>query len=163
MQFVKAVHSLLISFSPIGHTAKNQSYTILDYNTGFLVAFSVLDKRESSLMSTRMELFGLIRCLYELLADGVDVAKICTDQHVMVCKFFSKWHLGTTITDTLQYCKFCYSGLIAEEAGLQEPPKTRKRTDTVVSTLQQAVHSRDLQLTDKIITAFHKIEQRYAP
>ena len=58
-----------------------------DYNTGVLVALSVLDQRESSLVSTGMELCGLIGCLYEVLWDGVDAAKICTDQHVMVSKF----------------------------------------------------------------------------
>ena len=82
--FIHHMHSVS------GHTAKNQSYTVMDYESGYLVEFAVLDKRETSLISSRMELFGLIRCLHKLITFGLKVSKICTDQHVMVCKFFRK-------------------------------------------------------------------------
>ena len=71
-----------------GHTAKNQSYTMIDYATGYIVAICVMDKRETALVSSTMELHGMIRCVHEVLSAGLEVNKVCTDQHVMVCKFF---------------------------------------------------------------------------
>lgn len=67
----------------------------MDYRTGYIVAFAVLDKRETQLNSVSMELYGLVRCLYELLEFGISIEKVCTDQHTMVCKLFRKLYNDT--------------------------------------------------------------------
>ena len=63
----------------------------MDNETGYIVAFAVVDKRESDLNSSKMELYGFVRCLYHIITSGMQVAKVCTDQHVMVSKLFSKF------------------------------------------------------------------------
>jgi hypothetical protein len=122
-----------------GTCAKNQSYAVMDYDTGYITAIAVLDKRETQLVSTTMELHGLIRCLYEMLAANVSVNKICTDQHVMVCKFFR---------------------LIQEEAGIVEPVRSRKIGDTVECSIRNALRSRNTVVDDKVVQRFRVITHR---
>jgi hypothetical protein len=122
-----------------GTCAKNQSYAVIDYETGYITAIAVLDKRETQLVSTTMELHGLIRCLCEMFAATVPVNKICTDQHVMVCKFFR---------------------LVEEEAGLIEPVRSRKLGDTVELSIRNAVRSRNIAVDDNVIQNFRGMTHR---
>lgn len=122
-----------------GHCAKNQTYSIIDNSTGYLLSFAVLDKRESDLVSTRMELYGFVRCVYHLITSGLLVTKVCTDQHVMVSKLFR---------------------LIAEEAGLIDVTVKRKAADTVEKCIQQSLVGRGIHVSNDTIDAFRKVEHR---
>ena len=74
-----------------GHSAKNQSYTMIDYVTGYIVATSVVDKQETALVNLTMELYDMIRCMHQVLSARLEVDKVFTDQHVMVSQFFRNY------------------------------------------------------------------------
>ena len=113
-----------------GMYVKNQSYTVMDYEIGYITATAVLDKWETSLVSSTMELHGLIRCLYDILLSGVSISKLCTNQHMMVCKFFQ---------------------LIEEEAGHVECIKLRKPGDTVEMSICNALACCNVQIDDDVL------------
>jgi hypothetical protein len=50
----------------------------------------LIDKRETGGASPTMELYGFLRCLYNLLENGIEVQKTITDEHCQVRKFFRK-------------------------------------------------------------------------
>ncbi len=73
-----------------GHSAQYCTYTLLEQHTKDILAIVVIDKRETGLKSSTMELAGLRRGIKELREKGHTVAEVTTDAHPQITSFFSK-------------------------------------------------------------------------
>ena len=77
-----------------GHCAKYGTYTLMDEDTGNVVAFNVVQVSEVS-SSNAMEKEGFTRCT-EMLegkgreGKGVNIARVATDCHVSIASCMSK-------------------------------------------------------------------------
>ena len=74
-----------------GHNAKYGTYTLMDDDTGKVVAFSVVQVTEAT-SSNAMEKEGFKRCLESLHGDGVEIDLIATDRHVSISSYMNKDH-----------------------------------------------------------------------
>jgi hypothetical protein len=62
----------------------------MDYATGYIIMTELLDHRETRGSAPSLELYGFLRCLYMIVASGVDVRFVVTDENTQIKKFFSK-------------------------------------------------------------------------
>ena len=87
-----------------GHSAKYGTYTLMDDDSGKVVAFSVIQVSEVT-SSSAMEKEGFQRCIKSLEDDRVQIDRIATDRHVSISSFMNKerpqinhqydvWHLS---------------------------------------------------------------------
>ena len=94
-----------------GHNAKYGTYTLMDDDSGKVVAFSVVQVTETT-SSNAMEKEGFKRCLESLDGDGVEIDRIATDRHVFISSFMNKdhpdinhqydvWHLSKCVVKKL--------------------------------------------------------------
>ena len=94
-----------------GHCAKYGTYTLMDEDTGNVVAFSVVQVSEVS-SSNAMEKEGFTRCMEMLEGKGVNISRVATDRHVSISSCMSKdyphishqyhvWHLSKWVVKKL--------------------------------------------------------------
>ena len=74
-----------------GHSAKYGTYTLLDDDSGKVVAFSVVQVSEVT-SSNAMEKEGFKCCIESLEDDRVQIDRIATDRHVSISSFMNKEH-----------------------------------------------------------------------
>ena len=74
-----------------GHSAKYGTYTLMDDDSGKVVAFSVVQVSEVT-SSNAMEKEGFQRCIKSLQDDRVQIDRIATDRHVSISSFMNKEH-----------------------------------------------------------------------
>ncbi len=86
-----------------GHSAQYCTYSLIEQNTKDLIAVVIVDKRETNLKSSTMELTALRRGLRWLKEQGACVAEVTTDAHPQIAHLFSKSgrSIFTKITGTL--------------------------------------------------------------
>ncbi|XP_033729533.1 uncharacterized protein LOC117318682 [Pecten maximus] len=72
-----------------GHTAKYSSYSLMDLDTGKILATELVQVTEVK-NSCHMELEGLKRCLHSLRDSNVDITDLTTDRHIMVKSHMKK-------------------------------------------------------------------------
>ncbi|KAK6169552.1 hypothetical protein SNE40_020586 [Patella caerulea] len=65
-----------------GHSAQYLNYNLIDPESGYLVVYDVVDKRQTKLNSNAMEMFGYTRSIKFLEEDKQDIQKIVTDGHI---------------------------------------------------------------------------------
>ena len=75
-----------------GHNAKYGTYTLMDDDSGKVVAFSVVQVSEVT-SSNAMEKEGFKRCIESLEGDRVEIHWIATERHVSISNFMNKEHL----------------------------------------------------------------------
>ena len=75
-----------------GHSAKYGTYTLMDSDSGKVVAFSVVQVSEVT-SSNAMEKEGFKRCIESLEDDRVKIDRIATDRHVSTSSFMNKERL----------------------------------------------------------------------
>ena len=86
-----------------GHSAKYGTYTLMDEDTGNVIAFNVVQVSEVA-SSNAMEKEGFSRCIELLEGKGVKISTVATDRHVSISSSMSKdypqinhqydvWHL----------------------------------------------------------------------
>ena len=73
-----------------GHSAKYCTYTVVEQDTMNIVAFLVVDKRTTKLVSTNMEVEAFKIVLNHLLEKEMNVVEVVTDAHSSVTKWLSK-------------------------------------------------------------------------
>ena len=73
-----------------GHSAQYCTYSLVEQTSRDLVAVMVVDKRETNLRSSTMELSALKRGIQLLKEKGVCVAEVTTDAHPQIVHLFSK-------------------------------------------------------------------------
>ena len=94
-----------------GHSAKYGPYTLMDNDSGKVVAFSVVQVSEVT-SSNAMEKEGFKRCIESLEDDRVQIDRIATDRHVSISSFMNKerpqinhqydvWHLSKWVVKKL--------------------------------------------------------------
>lgn len=94
-----------------GHSAKYGTYTLMDEDTGNVVAFNVVQVSEVS-SSNAMEKEGFSRCMELLEGNGVKISRVATDRHVSISSCMSKdypdinhqydvWHLSKWVVKKL--------------------------------------------------------------
>ena len=94
-----------------GHCAKYGTYTLMDEDTGNVVAFNVVQVSEVS-SSNAMEKEGFTRCIEMLERKGVNITRVATDRHVSIASCMSKdyphithqydvWHLSKWVVKKL--------------------------------------------------------------
>ena len=94
-----------------GHNAKYDTYTLMDDDSGIVVAFSVVQVSEVT-SSNAMEKEGFKRCIESLEGDRVEIDRIATDRHVSISSFMNKeppwinhqydvWHLSKWVVKKL--------------------------------------------------------------
>ena len=94
-----------------GHCAKYGTYTLMDEDTGNVVAFNVVQVSEVS-SSNAMEKEGFTRCIEMLEAKGVNIGRVATDRHVSISSCITKdyphinhqydvWHLSKWVVKKL--------------------------------------------------------------
>ena len=87
-----------------GHSAKYGTYTLMDDDSGKVVAFSVIQVSQV-ISCNAMEKEGFKRCIESLQDDMVQIDRIATDRHVSISSFMNKdrpqinhqydvWHLS---------------------------------------------------------------------
>ena len=74
-----------------GHSAKYGTYTLMDDDTGNVVAFNVIQVSEVT-SSNAMEKEGFSRCIEILESNDVTINRIATDRHVPISSCMSKDH-----------------------------------------------------------------------
>ncbi len=74
-----------------GHSAQYCTYSLLEHTTKDLVAVIVVDKRETALKSSTMEVAALKRGLDSLKEKGCCVEEVTTDAHPQIAHLFSKY------------------------------------------------------------------------
>ena len=72
-----------------GHSAKYGTYTLMDDDTGDVVAFSVIQVSEVT-SSNAMEKEGFSRCIQLLTSNDVTISRIATDRHVTIGSCMAK-------------------------------------------------------------------------
>jgi len=72
-----------------GHCAKYGTYTLMDDDTGNVVAFSVVQVSEVS-TSNVMEKEGFTTCIEMFEGKGVKITRVETDRHVSIASCMSK-------------------------------------------------------------------------
>ena len=94
-----------------GHNAKYGTYTLMDDDSGKVVALSVVQVSEVT-SSNSMEKGGFKRCIDSLEGDRVEIDRIATDRHVSISGFMNKerhrinhqydvWHLSKRVVKNL--------------------------------------------------------------
>ena len=94
-----------------GHSAKYGTYTLMDEDTGNVIAFNVVQVSEVSSSNT-MEKGGFCRCIELLEGKGVKISRVATDRLVSISSSMSKdyphinhqydvWHLSKWVVKTL--------------------------------------------------------------
>ena len=94
-----------------GHCAKYGTYTLMDEDTGNVVAFNVVQVTEVS-SSNAMEKEGFTRCIEMLEGKGVNISRVTTDRHVSISSCMAKdyphinhqydvWHLSKWVVKKL--------------------------------------------------------------
>ena len=94
-----------------GHSAKYGTYTLMDDDTGDVVAFSVIQVSEVT-SSNAMEKEGFSRCIQLLTSNDVTISRIATDRHVTISSCMAKdhphikhqydvWHLSKWVVNKL--------------------------------------------------------------
>ena len=94
-----------------GHCAKYGTYTLMDEDTGNVVAFDVVQVSEVS-SSNAMEKEGFTRCIEMLEGKGVTIGRVATDRHVSISSCMAKdyphikhqydvWHLSKWVVKKL--------------------------------------------------------------
>ena len=94
-----------------GHSAKYGTYTLMDEDSGDVVAFNVVQVSEVS-SSNAMEKEGFSRCLQDLEEKGIMINRIATDRHVSISSSMKKdfqhinlqydvWHLSKRVVKKL--------------------------------------------------------------
>ena len=73
-----------------GSSAKYCTYTIMDSESGTILHFETVDKREVNFKSPNMELEGLKRCLLFLQSHCIKVSEITTDASTSIISFLGK-------------------------------------------------------------------------
>ena len=79
-----------------GHCAKYGTYTLMDEDTGNVVAFNVVQVTEVS-SSDAMEKEGFTRCIEMLEGKGVNISRVTTDRHVSISSRMAKDYPTLTI------------------------------------------------------------------
>ena len=74
-----------------GHCAKYGTYTLMDDDTGDVVAFNVVQVSEVT-SSNAMEKEGFSRCIEMLESKNVTISRIATDRHVSISSSMNKDH-----------------------------------------------------------------------
>ena len=74
-----------------GHCAKYGTYTLMDDDTGDVVAFNVVQVSEVT-SSNAMEKEGFSRCIEMLESNNVTISRIATDRHVSISSSMNKDH-----------------------------------------------------------------------
>ena len=74
-----------------GHCAKYGTYTLMDDDTGDVVAFNVVQVSEVT-SSSAMEKEGFSRCIEMLESNNVTISRIATDRHVSISSSMNKDH-----------------------------------------------------------------------
>ena len=74
-----------------GHCAKYGTYTLMDDDTGDVVAFNVVQVSEVT-SSNAMEKEGFSRCIELLRSNNVTISRIATDRHVSISSSMNKDH-----------------------------------------------------------------------
>ena len=72
-----------------GHCAKYGTYTLMDEDTGNVVAFNVVQVSEVS-SSNATEKEGFTRCIEMLEGKGVNIPRVATDRQVSITSCMSK-------------------------------------------------------------------------
>ncbi|XP_060585693.1 uncharacterized protein LOC132741518 [Ruditapes philippinarum] len=94
-----------------GHTAKYGSYTLMDLDTGLVLATELVQSNEVK-NSNAMELEGLKRAISTVQDGGVKLSDITTDRHLQVRKYlrenekeinhwFDTWHVAKSVKTKL--------------------------------------------------------------
>ena len=94
-----------------GHCAKYGTYTLMDEDTGNVVAFEVVQVSEVT-SSNAMEKEGFSRCIELLEGKGVKISRVATDRHVSISSCMAKdyphinhqydvWHLSKWVVKKL--------------------------------------------------------------
>ena len=94
-----------------GHCAKYGTYTLMDEDTGNVVAFNVVQVSEVS-SSNAMEKEGFTRSIEMLEGKGVNITRVATDRHVSIASCMSRdyphishqydvWHLSKWVVKKL--------------------------------------------------------------
>ena len=73
-----------------GHCAMYATYTLMDEQTGAIVAMKSIDKRECDGKSPNMEPEALRRCLDNLKGVGLTIREVVTDAHVQIPPILSE-------------------------------------------------------------------------
>ena len=74
-----------------GHCAKYGTYTLMDEDTGNVVAFEVVQVSEVT-SSNATEKEGFSRCIELLEGKGVKISRVATDRHVSISSSMAKDH-----------------------------------------------------------------------
>ena len=74
-----------------GHCAQYCTYTMMEQESLNIVGLVTVDKREVGGKSTNMERFAFEKLLDSLLAKGVNVVELVTDQHIQISSTMSKY------------------------------------------------------------------------
>ena len=94
-----------------GHCAKYGTYTLMDEDSGDVVAFNVVQVSEVS-SSNAMEKEGFTRCIRDMEEKGVKISRVTTDCHVSISSCMAKdflhikhqydvWHLSKWVVKKL--------------------------------------------------------------
>ena len=100
-------------FDSPGHCAKYGTYTLMDEDSGDVVAFNVVHVSEVS-SSNAMEKEGFTRCIRDMEEKGVKISRVATDCHVSISSCVAKdfphikhqydvWHLSKWVVKKLTY------------------------------------------------------------
>jgi hypothetical protein len=77
-------------FNAVGLTAKSCVYVLEEEQSGHILELEVVDKRETDLKSSSMEIVGLIRTLMRVLTMK-KVEDVTTDRHTQIRKLFREF------------------------------------------------------------------------
>ena len=81
----------------VGHCAQYGTYVVMDWQSGYVIACELVDRRETRCNSKALEMCGFLRCLYKLLDVNLEICTFVTDGHLDIKKFFRKFHLHTMV------------------------------------------------------------------
>jgi hypothetical protein len=71
-----------------GFSAQYMDYQIADDGSGYLLSTEAVDKRETNLVSTQLEVYGGLRGLHLVIRRKLHVVKFVSDQHPIMSYIF---------------------------------------------------------------------------
>ena len=125
----------------VGYCAQYGTYVVIDWQSGYVIAFELVDRRETSCNSKALELCGFLRCLFQLLAEGLQISKFVTDGHLDIKKFFSQFNYMPLPRTKKQPVKFYFAGMLQEEKGHIVVAQGRRAGETALATLIRALRA----------------------
>ena len=75
-----------------GYNAKYCTHTVMDHSTNDILALVFVDKRNTSLKSTNIEVYGFERVMDFMIGKGLNIKEVVTDAHSSITKLTSEYY-----------------------------------------------------------------------